>query len=117
MGTNSITFTGNDTTGYMLWYKEVGAHTYSLCIHKDRTKIPTIPEDLAVAGLPLDWVERDSSNAPIIEYTVYTADLKPFGSTKTFDELKDLGYHYYFAVSSYGDNGEESIKVEFDIWP
>ncbi len=121
IGSNSLTFSGNnpevDFSGYMLWYKEAESDVYKMCIYKERTEIPTIPKDLAAAGLPPDWVKTDNTNAPVIEYTVFTNVLKPLGTTKSFDELNDSGNQYHFAVSSYGTDGVESEKTEFGIWP
>lgn len=88
--------------GYVLWYKEEQNDLYTVCVYQGRADIPTIPRD-----------ETSSTNT----YSISIKDLQPVDENVSFIELKDEGRYFYFAVSSYGINGEESEKVEFGKWP
>jgi hypothetical protein len=117
--TDSLIFYGNNTetyfSGYIIWYKEAGADNYSICVYKGELELPTIPK---LAEMKAGWVEYTDLGNDIIKYTVYIQDLKPLGSAKNFVELNDsTGQKFYFGVSSYGSEGQESDLIEFGIWP
>ncbi len=102
----ALQFTGDNSedyfSGYVLWYKEDENEEYKVCVYEGRADIPTIPKD-----------ETSTVNT----YTIDIKDLQPIDENSSFYMLKDDGRFFYFAVSSYGTNGEESEKVEFGRWP
>jgi hypothetical protein len=126
---DSLIFHGYNTesffSGYIIWYKEAGADNYSICVYKGKLELPTIPKVEYMEAHPVkygDWVEyndlRSDPDNPRVEFTVYIQDLRPLGSSKNFVELNDSsGQKYYFGVSSYGTEGQESEMIEFGIWP
>jgi len=71
-------------------------------VYQGTADIPTIPKD---------------ENSTVNTYTINIGDLQPVDENTSFIMLKDEERYFYFAVSSYGVNGEESEKVEFGIWP
>jgi hypothetical protein len=106
-------------SGYVLWYKEDAADDYFYCQYKDVLDIPTIPkyEDMLV-----DWVEAVDNRSdivnPRIDYTVDVSDIEDPTSGKSFSDIyQDDEKKFYFAVSAWGVNGEESALVEFGLWP
>ena len=88
--------------GYVLWYKEDESEQYTVCVYQGKADMPTIPRD-----------ETSTANTYIIDIN----DLQPIDENLSFIVLKDEGRFFFFAVSSYGINGEESEKVEFGKWP
>ena len=90
--------------GYNIYYKEKPEDFYKVCdniLTDDYPTIPADPEDL------------------IIEYTVDTSELRPQDDEQSF---YDLYYNhdspvFYFAVSSVGDEDQESERIEFGAWP
>jgi len=106
-------------SGYVLWYREEGTISYSVCGYKNQIDVfPTIPEDSDSTWVSFDDRTNDSDN-PRIVYEVQVSDLYAQEDlTKSFYEIyEDEGRQFYFAVSAYGINGEESEKIEFGIWP
>ncbi len=94
--------------GYNIWYKENSSDTYKLCYYKYNSNTYIKPT------LPKDMVDFNGDSANI----VYFSDLFPQESDKSFLYLSTYeSKKYYFAISSYGINGEESEKVEFGLWP
>ncbi|MGQ9616717.1 MAG: hypothetical protein ACUVWJ_10015 [Spirochaetota bacterium] len=98
----------------MIWYKESESDIYIPCGYKKKIPFPTIPK-----GSDEEYVSQidytsDPDN-PRIVYTVYIEDLYPQDNlTKSFYTLsREEGRSFYFAVSSYGINGEQSERVEF----
>jgi len=109
----------DDFSGYILWYKDNEYDEYFPCVYKETIYKPTIPK---FEDMEPDWVDavdnRGDPENPRIDYTVMIEDLKHFEKNKGFYALYTAeDSHFYFAVSSYGINGEESEKVEFGIWP
>jgi len=102
----TLKFTGDNSedyfAGYVLWYKEDVSEEYRVCVYQGTADIPTIPKD---------------ENSTVNTYTINIGDLQPVDENTSFIMLKDEERYFYFAVSSYGVNGEESEKVEFGIWP
>ncbi len=102
----TLKFTGDNSedyfAGYVLWYKEDINEEYKVCVYRGTADIPTIPKD---------------ENSTVNTYTIYIGDLQPIDENASFIVLKDEGRFFYFAVSSYGINGEESEKLEFGKWP
>jgi len=121
-----LTFSGYNTegyfSGYILWYKKAGVDdNYYVCVYKESTSIPTITQKV-IDDWDTDWVAmndyRSDTENPRIVFNVNIKDLKPLDSNKNFVDLnKEDGDYFYFAVSSYGDDGEESEKIEFGKWP
>ncbi len=119
---NSLVFAGYNTEsyfwGYVIWYKEAEDEQYTPCGYKNKIPFPTIPK-----GSGLDYVRQiDYSSDPVnprIVYTVSIQDLYPQEDpTKSFYTLwHEENRSFYFAVSSYGINSEQSEKIEFGIWP
>ena len=121
--TDSLIFYGYNTEsyflGYILWYKEAGTDSYKICSYKNKFELPTI---LNIDEMDPGWVEhndlRSDPDNPRVEYKVYIQDLRPLDSPKNFVELNnDNGQRFYFGVSSYGKDGQESDLIEFGIWP
>jgi hypothetical protein len=86
--------------GYVLWYKSIYDEDFQVCEYNGTISLPTI-----------------SKSVNPITITVYFEELFHQDLGKNFKEiLDDPGYSEYnfqFAVSSYGENGEESEKVLF----
>ncbi len=119
----TLHFSGYNTetyfSGYILWYKEDADGDYSYCQYKDELDRPTIPkyEDM----LP-GWVDAVDNRSdilnPRIDYTVAVSDIEDPISGKSFSEIyQEDGKRFYFAVSAWGVNGEQSALVEFGLWP
>jgi len=124
----SLKFSGYNTEeyfwGYVIWYKKKADDIYTVCGYREKFPFPTIPKiDIMRSNSSYgeEWVKyndyTDDLLNPRIEYEVFLEDLRPWDSNKNFVELNNKGIKYYFAVSSYGINGEESEKVEFGRWP
>ncbi len=121
ISSTSLNFSGfNEESyfqGYVLWYKENEDETYLPCGYKGSMPFPTIPR-----GADQNYVYQVDNTAdtedPRITYTVYIQDLYPQDEQKSFSALYDEEKRsFYFAVSSYGINGEESEKINFGRWP
>jgi hypothetical protein len=110
LGADSLYFYGLNTEayalGYILWYKERQGDTYRTCAYQDPSNFPrpTVPRD---------------SDTETVKYTIYLKELFPDDDIKSFYELNfiDPTRKFYFAVSTYGEEGEESAREEFGIWP
>jgi len=102
----TLQFTGDNSedyfAGYVLWYKEDVSEAYTVCVYRAEADIPTIPKD---------------KTSTVNTYTIDIGELQPIDESASFIELRDEGRFFYFAVSSYGVDGEESEKVEFGRWP
>jgi len=101
-GNNYLKFSGDNTetyfSGYVLWYKGVDDTDYQVCEYQGNPpNKPTISKD-EITGMPI---------------TIYFTELGHQEESRTFKELLEDGYEFEFAVSSYGDKGEESEKVKF----
>lgn len=95
--------------GYNIWYKESEIESYQLAyyIKNGVSSIkPTIKKSDAI---------YDGSGPN----EVSLKDLYPQYSNDNFYTINqnDSNKKFYFAVSAYGENGEESEKVEFPRWP
>jgi len=106
-------------SGYILWYKEDAEDEYSVCQYKTELQIPTIPK---FEDMPVGWVDAVDNRSdilnPRIDYTVDVADIEDPISGKSFFEInRDDEREFFFAVSAWGVNGEESALVEFGSWP
>jgi hypothetical protein len=106
-------------SGYNLWYKEEGGSGYSYCQYKGEFDIPTIPK---YEDMPPGWVDAVDNRGdilnPRIDYTVDVSDIEDPASNKSFSEINDEeGKRFFFAVSAWGINGEQSALVEFGLWP
>jgi hypothetical protein len=121
-GVNSLIFSGYNPEpyfwGYVIWYKESEDRPYTPCGYKNKIAFPTIPKNAGPDYVSQTDYTMDPDN-PRIVYTVSIQDLYPQENlTKSFYTLwGEEQKRFYFAVSSYGINGEESEKVEFGIWP
>jgi hypothetical protein len=101
---NYLEFSGDNPesyfAGYVLWYKSIYDEDFQVCEYNGTISLPTI-----------------SKSVNPITITVYFEELFHQDLGKNFKEiLDDPGYSEYnfqFAVSSYGENGEESEKVLF----
>jgi len=110
LGANSLFFYGLNTEeyalGYILWYKEKQNDTYRTCAYQDPSNFPrpTVPR---------------ASDTETVKYTIDLKELFPDDDIKSFYELNfiDPKKKYYFAVSTYGEEGEDSAREEFGIWP
>jgi hypothetical protein len=110
LGANSLTFYGLNTEeyalGYILWYKEKQGDTYRICAYQDPSNFPrpTLPR---------------ASDTETVKYTIDLEELFPDNDEKSFYELNfiDSKIKFFFAVSTYGEEGEESAREEFGIWP
>jgi len=108
-------------SGYVIWYKKDQSDSYKICEYRGKQYLPTILKlEVMLSEYGAGWVKyydySDDPQNPRIKYEVLMENLKPQDSTKNFVELRDEGISYYFAVSSYGENHEESEKVEFGLW-
>ena len=102
----------DDFSGYILWYKDNEYDEYFVCVYKETIDKPTIHK---FEDMEPGWVDaidnRGDPENPRIDYTVLIADLKHFEKNKGFVTLyNEEGSNFYFAVSSYGINCEESEK-------
>jgi hypothetical protein len=110
LGTDSLAFSGFNTEpyclGYIIWYKEAQDDYYKSCAYPTPSNFPrpTLPR---------------TSATQVEDYAVDLNFLFPDDEVKSFDELNtnDPKRKFYFAVSAYGEEGEESERVEFGIWP
>ncbi len=106
-----LSFYGNNQEesfiGYNIWYKENESDIYKLCYYKTGGNYyikPTLPKSI---------VNYSGKNSNII----YFNNLYPQELDLSFYDLSQEGKSFYFAISAYGLNGEESEKVEYGIWP
>ena len=107
-----LSFYGNNDescfVGYNIWYKEDENGEYLLAYYiknGEKSIKPTIKKDIA----------NYDGSAP---NEISLGDLYPQDSDDSFLTIyTDTKKRFYFAVSSYGENGEESEKVEFPRWP
>jgi len=111
--TSSISFYGDNNEsyfiGYNIWYKEAENAYYLLAYYiknGEKNIKPTIKKDIA---------NYNGSSPNVISLS----DLYPQDSDDSFYEINnnDPNKKFYFAVSAYGEDGEESEKIEFPIWP
>jgi hypothetical protein len=117
----TLTFSGFNTesyfAGYVLWYRESTTRPYRVCGYKNDIPFPTIPKG---AGSDIvQSIDKTGEDPPKTVFIVDIKDLYPQDNlNKSFVDLnsqEDL--QFYIAVSAYGENDEESEKIEFGKWP
>jgi hypothetical protein len=117
----TLTFSGFNTesyfSGYVLWYRETTTGLYKVCGYKNDIPFPTIPK-----GAGSDIVQSDDltgEDPPKIKYIIDIKDLYPQDNlNKSFVDLnRQEDMQFYIAVSAYGENDEQSEKIEFGKWP
>ncbi len=116
-----LTFSGFNTEpyflGYVLWYRKSTTDPYIVCGYKRDIPFPTIPK-----GAGADIVQSEDKTGEDPPKTVFFVDIKDLYPQDNLNKsFVDLYYqermHFYIAVSAYGENDEESEKIEFGIWP
>jgi hypothetical protein len=103
-----LMFSGNNDeayfVGYNIYYKESPNDFYKVCDNTTTNQFPTVPA---------------APSSDTVEYSIDTNNLRPQGESRSFYDLyyNFDGDAFFFAVSSVGDEDQESERIEFGAWP